>query len=111
MKTSLPQDRMYAFLGLNQDLDIEIEPDYRYSGHEALACTAKAIIQDLGDWTFSNTYAARETEMETGHLSGDHPLGRQISRLRSMLPRSRDCRLVSRKARAVLITLTSDSAI
>lgn len=45
MKTSLPQDRIYAFLGLNQDPNTEIEPDYRNSGHETSVCAAKAIIQ------------------------------------------------------------------
>ncbi|KAF5704622.1 het-domain-containing protein [Fusarium mundagurra] len=45
MQTSLPQDRIYAFLGLSMDLNIRIEPNYGYSGDKVLACAAKSIIQ------------------------------------------------------------------
>lgn len=45
MMTTLSQDRVYAFLGLNRNPKIVIEPTYSCSGHEALVSTVKAVIE------------------------------------------------------------------
>jgi hypothetical protein len=55
MKTSDPRDRVYAFLGLNRDPSIQIEPDYSYTSDQVLISTTKAIIQgtrrlDIFEW-------------------------------------------------------------
>ncbi|KAK3376097.1 heterokaryon incompatibility protein-domain-containing protein [Lasiosphaeria ovina] len=48
MNTSVPPDRVYAFLGLNLDPRIQIEPDYEASELEVHVGTAKSIIQGSG---------------------------------------------------------------
>jgi len=44
-QTSVPQDRIYAFLGLNVDPNMTIEPNYRDSELEVHVCAAKATVQ------------------------------------------------------------------
>ncbi|KAH8585865.1 heterokaryon incompatibility protein-domain-containing protein [Bisporella sp. PMI_857] len=45
IKTSNPRDCIYAFLGLNDDPFVRIQPDYRYSTEEVFASATNAIIQ------------------------------------------------------------------
>jgi hypothetical protein len=71
MQTSVPQDCIYAFLGLNLDPRIVIEPNYRDSELEVQICTAKAIVQR------SNRLDIFECLCRAGDRDQDRPLSRK----------------------------------